>query len=173
MATTDTQINNLIINKMSGDTFQALTDTEKAQVANQLIAVIEEGATLGDLEKMKNVITTTLKDYVNTTITAQSLIRHTITIRGIFSSGGSTIDTAVCFTVDLKTNVAIDSLQDMITYLASTDIACSGVVGGNPVTRIDIGATATAISFLVMSSTVVNISELSSITITDDVTTNQ
>lgn len=173
MATTDTQINNLIINKMSGDTFQALTDTEKAQVANQLIAVIEEGATLGDLEKMKNVITTTLKDYVNTTITAQSLIRHTITIRGIYSSGGSTIDTAVCFTVDLKTNVAIDSLQDVITYLASTDIACSGVIGGNPVARIDIGSTATAISFLVMSSTVVNISELSSITITDDVTTNQ
>lgn len=88
--------------------------------------------------------------------------RHTIEIKGT--------NISLCFTTETINNNAIDSLQDLITQLASTKLSCSGYIGTDIVSKINIGVTATKITFET-SGGQKTIANLGTITIEDDVTT--
>lgn len=88
--------------------------------------------------------------------------RHTIEIKGT--------NISLCFSTETTDNNPIDSLQDLIAQLASTKVSCSGYIGTDIVSKINIGATATAITFET-SGGQKTIASLGTITIEDDVTT--
>lgn len=66
------------------------------------------------------------------------LYRHTIEISNDTSS--------VVFQANLDNNVVIDSVQDLTTALGSTQLSASGYIGANIVSKITIGANASAIT---------------------------
>lgn len=66
------------------------------------------------------------------------LYRHTIEISNDTSS--------VVFQANLDNNVVIDSVQDLTTALGSTELSASGYIGANIVSKITIGASASAIT---------------------------
>lgn len=88
--------------------------------------------------------------------------RHTIEIKGT--------NISLCFTTETINNNPIDSLQDLITQLANTKLSCSGYIQTDIVSKINIGDTATKITFET-SGGQKTIASLGTITIEDDVTT--
>lgn len=110
-----------------------------------------------------NVIQNVDSQYIEINDNYQTkLFRHTVEIKGT--------NISLCFTTETTSNTPIDSLQDLILKLASTKLSCSGYIESNIVSKIDIGATATAISF-VTSGGNKTIASLGTITMEDDVTT--
>lgn len=92
----------------------------------------------------------------------QTLYRHSVEIKGS--------NISLCFSTETTNNNPIDSLQDLISQLKTTKLSCSGYIGTDIVSKINIGATATAITFET-SGGQKTIASLGTITIEDDVTT--
>lgn len=107
----------------------------------------------GNITSLEQVITSENKD---------KYFRHTIEIKGT--------NISLCFTTETTDNTPIDSLQDLISRLASTKLSCSGYIETNIVSKINIGATATAITFDTSGGNK-TIASLGTITVEDDVTT--
>lgn len=89
------------------------------------------------------------------------LYRHTIEISNDTSS--------VVFQANLDNNVVIDSVQDLVTALGSTQLSASGYVGTNIVSKINIGTNAVGITIKTNGGNK-TLTDITGFTITDNVT---
>lgn len=89
------------------------------------------------------------------------LYRHTIEISNDTSS--------VVFQANLDNNVVIDSVQDLVAALGSTQLSASGYVGANIVSKINIGTNAAGITIKTNGGNK-TLTDITGFAITDNVT---